>query len=263
MTSRPPGSDLASGSAFSYLGGMRYSMIGLSMAAWIVGSAAATPAIGQVPSPDGPRVVQVSARATVQQAPDRAVVQLAVETIAETAVAATARNAATMQRVLGALRQLGVPEAQIRTTRIELHPRYDHRREAPEPVLVGYQAMNQVMVRLDDIAAVGPVVDAAVAAGANRVTGIRFELSDPDAAYHEALRIAVGRARAEAEVVARALGESLGPALQVSTGGLQLPPPEARMQAVRMEMDVAPLTPVQPGELDVHATVSITYRLES
>jgi uncharacterized protein len=241
---------------------MKYSTVVSGMALCLAAGLAPGAAPGQVPAPDSPRVVQVSARATVQQAPDRARMQLAVETLAGTAAEATARNAAAMQRVLGALRQLGIPDAQIRTARLELHPRYDHRRDTPEPALIGYQAVNQVMVRLDDIDAVGRVVDAAVAAGANRVTGIQFELSDPDAAYHEALRIAVGRARAEAQVVAVALGESLGPALQVSTGGIQLPPPGVRMEAARMEMDAA-VTPVQPGELDVHATVSITYRLGS
>jgi uncharacterized protein len=226
----------------------------------------ATPAPAQLasqdPSVDEPRVLQVSARATVQRAPDRAVVELAVENQAETARQATALNARAMQRVLSALRGLGVPEARIQTTRIELQPRYDRPRDQP-PSVVGYQAANQVVVRLDDIDLVGGVVDAAVEAGANRVTGIRFEISDPDAAYHEALRLAVQRARAEAETVAAALGEALGPALRVSTGGMQLPPPQVRMEMARVQMDMAEATPVRPGEMEVHATVNITYRIGS
>lgn len=185
--------------------------------------------------------------------------QLAVETIAETARDATARNAAAMDRVLAAVRQLGIPDARIQTTRIALHPRYDQRRDAVEPVIVAYQAVNQVIVRLDDVALVGRVVDTAVQAGANRVTGISFELSDPQAAYHEALRLAVARAGEEAAVIAAALGERLGPAMQVSTGGAQ--PPRPMMEAMRMDMPAAAPTPVQPGEMEVHAMVSITYRL--
>jgi uncharacterized protein len=224
---------------------------------------AAAPLRGQVPvqSVEEPRVLQLSARATVQRVPDRAVVQLAVETEAETARAATARNAETMQRVLAALRGLGVPEHRIQTTRIELQPRYDRPRDRA-PVIVGYQAANQVVVRLDDIDLVGRAVDAAVQAGANRVTGIQFEISDPDAAYREALRLAIQRARAEAETAADALGESLGPPLRVQTGAMQLPPSPVRAMA-RMELDIAEATPVQPGELEVHATVHITYRLGS
>lgn len=219
----------------------------------------AAPANAQAPAQkNAPRTVNVSAQASVQRTPDRATIQLAVETIAETAREATARNAEVMDRVLAAVRQLGIPDARIQTTRIALHPRYDQRREAAEPLIVAYQAVNQVIVRLDDVGLVGRVVDAAVQAGANRVAGISFELSDPQAAYHEALRLAVARAGAEAAVVAEALGETLGPAIQVSTGGAE--PPRPMMAAGRMEMAMdAP--PVQPGELDVHAMVSITYRL--
>lgn len=237
----------------------------LSIAALAGATIAAAPVRAQVPAHPGteePRVLQVSARATVQRAPDRAVVELAVETEAETAREASARNAEVMQRVLSALGRLGVPETRIQTTRIELQPRHDRPRDRP-PTIVGYRAANQVVVRLDDIDLVGRVVDAAVQAGANRVTGIRFEISDPDTAYHEALRLAVERARAEAQVVAAALDEPLGPALRVNTGGMQLPPPQVRMAEARMEMDVEAATPVQPGEMEVHATVSITYRIGS
>jgi uncharacterized protein len=239
-----------------------FSILALAWAAMLTTAPARAQAAGHAPPVDEPRILQVSARATVQRAPDRAVVQLAVENQAETARQATALNAQAMQRVLSALRRLGVAEARIQTTRIELQPRYDRPRDQP-PTVVAYQATNQVVVRLDDIDLVGRVVDAAVEAGANRVTGIRFEISDPDAAYHEALRLAVQRARAEAETVAAALGEALGPALRVNTGGMQLPPPQVRMEMARMEMDMAADTPVQPGELEVHATVSITYRLGS
>jgi uncharacterized protein len=235
----------------------------LATLAWLLVAGGVTPAPGvaQTSEPERPRTLHVSAHASVQRAPDRAVVQLAVETVAETALAATAANAAAMDRVLAALREIGIPEAHIRTTRIDLQPRYDQRREAREPVIVAYQAMNQVMVQLEDLDLVGRTVDVAVRSGANRVTGIRFELRDPQAAYHEALRRAVAQAREEATVLAEALGETLGPVIQVSTGGIQLPP--VRMEAVGISlraMDAAP--PVQPGELDVTATVSITYRLD-
>ncbi len=224
--------------------------------------AGTSPAATQTQEPESPRVIQVSARGTVRQAPDRAGVQFAVETTAETAAAATRQNAATMDRVLAALRQIGIPDALVRTTRIELRPRYDQRRpqEAPPPI-VGYQAVNQVAVRVEDIGLVGRVIDAAVAAGANRVTAVTFELADPDTAYREALRAAIARAGSEARVMAEALGEELGPPLRVTTGAMQLPPPEVRLEAARAEAMMAAPTPVQPGELDVHAHVSITYRL--
>jgi uncharacterized protein YggE len=98
----------------------------------------------------------------------------------------------------------------------------------------------------------------------NRVSGIAFELSDPEGAYHEALQEAIERARREAEVAAGALGEALGPPIQVSTGGFSVPRPEYgyRMAAAGPQPEMA-APPVEAGELEVQASVSITYRLGS
>lgn len=223
-------------------------------------SPATVPVTAQEPAPDAPRTLDVNASASVSRAPDRAVVELAVETLAETARAATAGNAEAMTAVLEALESLGIERADIQTRAVSLTPRYDRRTSDEEPAIVGYQAMNRVAVPVADVDRVGRVIDAAVGAGANRVLGIRFELTDPEAAYHEALQRAIAQARREAEVAASALGETLGPAIRVSTGGLSTPPgPMPELMAARAMAD----TPVQPGDLSVGATVHITYRLGS
>lgn len=228
-------------------------------------ASAPAPAAAQTPVPGAqPRTIHVNATAQVRRAPDRAVVSLAVETTAENAADAAARNAERMARVIEAVRRLGVDRGMIQTRRVELRPQYERvmqrePMEAREPRIVGYIAVNQVVVTVDDIGQVGPLVDAGVAAGANRVSGIHFQLREPEAAYHEAVRLAVQKARREAQVVAEALGEPLGAAQTVTTSSYYAPPPPAPMMAdARMERTQAP-TPVEPGELDVQATVSITF----
>ncbi len=208
-----------------------------------------------------PRAVQVNAQASVTRVPDRAAVDLAVETTARTARDATDENSRAMQAVLAAVRDLGVPERAIRTRRVELAPRYDNRPQASEPTITGYQATNQVSVRLDDLARLGPLIDAAVSAGANRVTGIRFEVSDADSAYQEALRAAIARAKDEARTVADALDETLGPPIEVSTGGFSPPAMPMPMEAARMNAAGKFAPPVQPGEMEIQASVSIRFRL--
>lgn len=236
--------------------------------ALIVGAAALAPqpAAAQI-QPHGDDVVptiHVNANATVQRAPDVAVIQLAVETIAPTAREATDRNTALMEAVLEAVRGLGIPSSAIRTQRLELQPQYQDRRNNQNPEIIAYRALNQVTVRLDDVTATGPVVDAAVRAGANRVTGIHFELADPQSAYHDALREAITKARAEAEVVAAALGGRLGEPVTVSTGGFHSPPPAPMYRSEDMAvMAQAAPPPVEPGEVNVQANVNIVWRLET
>lgn len=224
-------------------------------------SSAMAPVAAQTPAPDTGRTLDVSAVATVTRAPDRAVVSLAVETLATTAQAATRANADAMASVLDALEALDIPSSSVHTRSISLSPRYE-RTSGEEPTITGYQAVNHVTVPVPETDRVGRVVDAAVEAGANRVTGIRFELSEPESAYHDALEQAIAMARREAETAAAALGETLGPVLHVATGGVDSPAPEGLVVGMGMRAQDAP-TPVQPGDIEVRATVRITYRLGS
>jgi uncharacterized protein YggE len=226
-------------------------------------ASAAVPVSAQEPPPEPARAplrtLDVSAQAAVSRAPDQAVVRLGVETTARTARMATQANAEAMGAVMAALDRLGIPSSAIRTESIGLSPRYQRNPDGSEPIITGYQATNQVSVRVGDIDRLGPVVDASIEAGANRVMGIQFEIADPESAYHEALELAVAKARSEAETLARAMGETLGPAIHVSTGGVRAPVSRGPMpEMVRFE---AAATPVSAGELEVSAVVNITYRL--
>jgi len=122
-----------------------------------------------------------------------------------------------MSAVLEAIRGLGVDEGEIRTQRVDLHPRYAHPESEPraqaqpqQPRITGYVATNQVLVTLDDVGMVGRMIDAGIAAGANHVSGIQFRLSDPESVHREALRLAIEKARREAQAIAEALDETAG-----------------------------------------------------
>src|SRR5690606_11850675 len=101
------------------------------------------------------------------------------------------------------------------------------------PRVTGYRVTNQVTLKTSRLDAIGTLIDAALNAGANRVDGISFGLSNPEAAEAEALADAVRRARASAGVIAQALGVSLGPVLRASTSSDPVRP--VMMMSARME----------------------------
>ncbi len=222
--------------------------------------------LAQEPPPTE-QTITVTATGRVERAPDQAVLHLAIESFAATADEAAADNAERMERLLAALRRLGLDEDDIETASYHLNPEYDYSPGEPrrpgEQRLVGYRAVNMVRVTIDDIDRVGEIIDASIAAGADRVNGVAFQLSDPDAARHDALRDAVDRAREEAETLASALGRRLGPALAISSGGA---PPRpmlmARAAAFDSRVESLPPTPIQPGDLEIEASVTVVYRLE-
>jgi uncharacterized protein YggE len=213
-----------------------------------------------------PRVLSVNGTGTVQRQPDRAIVLVAVESRAPNAQVAAQTNAQKMETVYAALRRLGITPPKVQTISYELHPEYgrpDPRAENPDaPRVTGYVATNMVRVQVDSIVRVGSVIDAAIAAGANRIANLSFELRDPESARLEALRIAVQKARAEAEAVAAAAGQKLGPPQSISSSSGWQPQPMYRAVAMEAMAQAPAPTPIESGNLSIVANVSITYLLE-
>ena len=215
-----------------------------------------------------PRTLSVTGTGTVQRQPDRAVVLVAVESRATTAKEAAAANARKMEAVYAALRAAGVVPPNVQTISYDLQPQYnqpDRNGGQYVPRIVGYVASNMVRVQVDDVLRAGAIIDAAIAGGANRIANLSFELKDTESARLEALRIAVEKARAEAEVVATAAGQRLGAPQSISSSSHWMPQPMYRRDAMMVEMAAAPApppTPVEAGNLTITATVSINYLLE-
>lgn len=206
--------------------------------------------------------VEVSGTATVSVTPDRVRASFAVETRAAAAADAAADNAQLMDRVVRALRASGIQGIEIETFGYALRPEYSWTEGQPvrTRVIDGYTAVNNIRASATDVQAAGKVLDTAIQAGANRVSSLAFEASDTEAARAEALAQAVRNARAQAQVMAEALGRVLGPPLEVR-GGAEVPyprrPAEIMLRAAESAMD----TPIEAGDLTVSASVTVRFAL--
>jgi uncharacterized protein YggE len=217
---------------------------------------AAPAAAQETARPVTPQIV-TQGTGEVRVAPDRAIVRFGVQIDAADAKTAQGRVNEAMQRVNEALRRLTIPENRIGTERLELSPVYEPQRpQDTRPRLSGYRAANVVRVELDDLARLGPIIDAAVGAGANNIEGIEFTLTNEAPHRMEALRQASREARAKAEAITQALGVHLGSLIEATEGGIEVVPP----RPLAFERSVMAATPVQPGELTVRATVTVRYR---
>lgn len=226
--------------------------------------AVAAPLAAQQPAEKPDRVINVNAQGTVTREPDRAVLTIAVESQANNARQASQDNARKMEQVFAALRRVGIVPPNVRTIAYELQPQYqqpDRNNPNPEPKIVGYRAINMVLVQVDTIGKVGQVIDATVTSGANRIANLSFELRDPESARQEALRIAVERARREAETLASAAGQKLGPPLNLSSSSFY-EPRQYRARDMEMAVAAAAPTPIEAGSLTITANVNAVYRME-
>lgn len=208
------------------------------------------------------RTIQVSATAEAVVPPDLARITLAVETLAPTADSAAQANAAVTERVLAALRQAAGPDDHLETGHYTLSPeyRYDPGAQRAEQRVIGYRALNQITLTTHALPSLGAFIDAALAAGANRVAGVTFDLADPTPHRTEALRRATQNARAEAVAIAEALGLRLGEVVEARSKAVTRPLMECFETATRAAAAPAP-TPVEPRTLTVATTVTLRFQL--
>ena len=222
---------------------------------------AASPARAQ-PAPASPvSSIRVTGDARVTARPDRVQIDIGVTTRAAQSQEAASQNAREVDAVLAAVRKATGPAADLKTISYSLNPTYQYHPKGEEPTITGYSALNVVQVTLDDLAKIGTVIDSATQAGANHVQGIQFTLRDQDAVRAEALRQAATRARAEAEVLAAALGLKVVRVLGVEENSPRVMPVRAYLGAQRSMATAAAPTPVEAGTLDVTADVMLTVEV--
>jgi len=199
-----------------------------------------------------PRTITVNGSASVTAVPDRATFTFGVDTRGQTASVALNQSAAAIKRVVDAVKRAGIDEKDIQTQNVSLYPvtSSDGRH------IEGYAANATVTVRLGDLDRAGPLVDAAVSAGASSVSGPSLERSDADELQNRALVDAVADARTKAEALAEAAGGSLGDVLSVTEAGGSMPPvPYYAAEARTADMSI------EPGTQEIHASVTVTFEL--
>lgn len=206
-----------------------------------------------------PQVV-VTTMGEVQVTPDRARVQVGVETEAKTAAEAAEENNRKQTAVLAAIRALGIPPRAISTVNYNVHPIQRWNEQERRSELVGYRVSNVVQVDADRIDQTGPIIDAALKAGANRVAGLEFRLSDYAQYRDSALTLAVGNAKRQADVAARAAGGSASSLLELTVMSSERPEPRPAMMAMKMADQEATATPVSEGTMTVSVTVMTRWR---
>ena len=175
--------------------------------------------VGQVPIAQDGTLLDVSAEGRTTRVPDLATIRAGVVAQAPTAAAALADNSNRMARVLAALKPGRHRRARRPDQQRRAQPAISHIRTTSRRQITGYQATNTVAVRFRDVKKAGAILDALVAVGANQIDGPNLSLDNPDAALDEARADAVKRARARAELYARAAGLSVARIVSIAEGG--------------------------------------------
>jgi uncharacterized protein YggE len=162
---------------------------------------------------DPSRTVQVSGTAVVNVPPDRALIQLGVQSNGMTPSEVENANAVAIQRVLKALGRLGIPVKDMVTDRYIIEPVYE---SYDSLYIKGYRIYNIVAVTLREIDKISEVVVTALEAGANQVVNVELYTSELRKYRDQAREMAMEAASEKAQDLASAAGAETGCVLNIN-----------------------------------------------
>jgi len=242
---------------------MKFIRVSLCAATLLASFPAVLPLAAQELSTPARRpTLTVTGEGTARATPDMASFTTGVVSEAKTAREALDANTAAVAEMIEAIKAAGIEPRDIATSGFNVAPQYAQpRKEGGEaPRISGYEVRNAVTVRVRDLAKLGDLLDKVVTTGANQIGGIAFDIADP-AKLEETARVeAVKDARRQADIIAEAGGVRLVRVLSITGDGAA--PPVPRFAAAPMLKAAAEAVPVEAGESELRANVTITYEIE-
>lgn len=211
-------------------------------------------------------VISVTGEGEVVAVPDVAEFSFSVNEKGATVEAAQNTASTKMNAAIDYLKKAGVEEKDIDTTGYNAYPEYQYTTCTGvvcvnDQKLIGYQVSQTITVTVRDTAKAGELLSGVGSAGISNISGLSFKIDDPEKFKQEARLMAIEKAKAQAEVLAKGLGVKLKGVVSFSEdsgpyaygmGG------DARME-MAVKSSVAPQLPA--GEEKVTSKVYVTYEI--
>jgi uncharacterized protein YggE len=244
----------------------RGAAIGVAAAALLVGafaiglsqsggpSAQAATGTGQQGAQSTTGRITVTGTGTATGTPNQLVLSMGVQVNGGSVSAALAQANQATNRVMTALQGLGVASADIQTSGLSIYPSYSDRSQVP----TGYQVTESLTATLRQLDKAGQQIQAAADAGGNAITvsNVSLNLTDDGPLLASARANAMKDARAKADQLARAAGESLGQVISISQASSSSPP---EFNATPSASAGSAAVPVSPGSQQISVSVTVVY----
>ena len=210
--------------------------------------------------------LSVSGSAFTKIKPDRVVISIGVETTNKTAKASLAANSELMNKIIIALRNLGIKENETSTSSFTISPNYNYTESGTILNITGFTVTNSIQIDSSTLANISSWIDAAVASGANSINSIDFRISNNklEDTKNMIIKDAIANAREKANIASSALGlKAIGlKSITVGEFGYIQPPQpfmENRFDAAGGAAPATTTTPILAGEQEVSVSVNIVF----
>jgi uncharacterized protein YggE len=162
---------------------------------------------------DASRAVHVSGTAVVNVTPDRALIQLGVQSNGTTPSEVKFLNTQAIEDVIDTIKSLGIDAKDIRTDHYIVRPIYENYNSL---FIKGYRIDNLVAVTLRDVDKISDVIVAALEAGANEVVDVELYTSELRKYRDQARDMAMQAASEKAQALANTAGVDTGCVLTIN-----------------------------------------------
>ncbi len=217
----------------------------------------------QADEPFFPKLV-VSGSSQVRKPSDLLTINISVVTQGDTAVKALSDNNGNMSGVIESLKRAGLEKGEYQTGQFSIQPMYSIPPKNPPPdwkaVITGYEVTNTLNIITKKLDKAPAIIDAASKAGANKISNINFGLADPGLHKQEAIKAATTNAITDATALAEAANLKLIRVLNISSEQPQVYP---RAKMLAFATGAGNETPIEAGDVEVNANVSITYEISA
>jgi uncharacterized protein YggE len=231
------------------------------MRALFILAAAFCAAVAAMPAAADDHSIVVNGTASLSIAPDFAVINLGVISKGNTVADALKDNNERMSRVVAAIRLFGISEADMQTSKFTVdavHPVRSAEYGYDETKTIGYSVSNRIKIKVGNLDKVAKVIDATLAAGANYLESVDFDIKNRNELEDQALADAVKNARHRAEIMAGAEGAQVGQMIAMTNTERSY---RGGVETVTVTSSKMVSTPILPGSIDLTTGVTVTYAI--
>lgn len=207
--------------------------------------------------------IWVNGQGKVTVIPDIAVINMGVETQAESIEEAQRQAAESMDALMRMLKDTGIASKDITTQYFNINAVYSWDDVQKTSIITGYRVVNTAIIKIRNIQNAGVIIDSVVAAaGKNtRIYGIYFTVENPEQYYDLAREIAMNDARHKAEQMASLGNAQIGKPIYISEDNSSYPPVARYDKGYAESSSGEPSTQISPGETDIVINVQVVYSI--
>jgi len=183
--------------------------------------------------------------------------------VKKTAIEASQENSQKMNAVIKAIKLLGVEDKDIKTNNYRLTPVYNWLERRGQN-LKGYQASQDLSLKIRDLNKIGDIIAATTKQGANQIGNVSFTIDDEYDLKNQARKIAIEKAEKKAKSIAQQTGMKLGKV----KGFYENQPKVSPYNSLQLEMPTTLSNNslnspnIEAGQNEIKVTVSIIYAVK-